>query len=384
MKVQIATTPAEFAALEIRWAALAQGRPFLGPAWMGVWWRHFGQPASQRGRGLQLAIVSVTDRAGQVVAIAPWFLEPSLLHGRILRFLGSGEVCTEYPTLLCEPGQETEPIAAIADWLFGACGREHAPRRTWDLLSLTGMDAADGPMEQLSEALALRGAVVHSRPADRCWRLALPDDWESYLALLSKSHRKRVRRLERAYFETGRARCHVVRSPAELEHGYRVLTDLHARRWAALSTGGIFNQTAMHAFHREAMQALLSRGELRLSWLELDGQPVAAEYSLAGNKIVYAYQSGMDPAAAEHEPGSLSLIATLKGAMAEGFTAIDFLRGDEPYKQHWRAEPRPTRELRIVSGHWPCRWRHNVWRAAAGAKGWLRKGRRAVRTRVPF
>ena len=83
--------------------------------------------------------------------------------------------------------------------------------------------------------------------------------------MLSKSHRKRVRRLERAYFDTGRARCHVVQSPAELEHGYRVLTDLHAKRWAALGTGGIFNQTATHAFHREAMQALLTRGELRLS-----------------------------------------------------------------------------------------------------------------------
>lgn len=386
MKVQIATTLPELTALEPRWAALAQGRPFVSPAWMAVWWRHFGKPVVERGRGPELAIISVTNRGGEVVAIAPWYLEPSLLHGRTLRFLGSGEVCTEYPTLLCLPEEEPQAIAAIADWLSGNCAKERAsaPRPTWDLLSLAGMDAADRPMQRLSEALAARGAVVHEQPADRCWRLTLPPDWESYLALLSKSHRKRVRRLERSYFDTGRARCHVVQTPRQLEHGYQVLTDLHARRWTALGQEGIFRQATIDGFHRDAMQQLLARGELWLSWLELDGQAVAAEYSLQGNKIIYAYQSGMDPAAAEHEPGSLSLIATLKAAMAEGFAAIDFLRGDEPYKQHWRAEPRPTRELRIVSDSLPCRLRHNLWQAATQAKCWLKKGRQAVMTCVPF
>jgi CelD/BcsL family acetyltransferase involved in cellulose biosynthesis len=252
------------------------------------------------------------------------------------------------------------------------------------LLSFTGIDVADRRMQGFCEALAARGAVVHQRPAARCWRLELPADWESYLAMLSKSHRKRVRRLERVYFETGRARCRVVRSPDELEQGYRVFADLHAKRWSALGQSGMFRQAALHAFHREAIERLLAHGELRLSWLELDGRPVAAEYSLQGTGIIYAYQAGMDPEAAEHEPGTLSLIATLKGAIAEGMTAIDFLRGDEPYKQHWRAEPRPTRELRVVSDRLRSRLRHNVWQAAARAKGWLKNGRNAVLTCVPL
>jgi CelD/BcsL family acetyltransferase involved in cellulose biosynthesis len=386
MKVRVATTPAEAAALEPHWAALAAGRPFLGPAWMAVWWRHFGKPAREPGFGSLLAIVSVTDHAGRIVAIAPWYLETSLLHGRTLRFLGSGEVCTEYPTLLCEPGEESGAIAAIADWLGGISAPDTAADAppVWDSLSFTGIDAADRPIEQLSEALAVRGAVVHIRPADQCWRLDLPADWESYLAMLSKSHRKRVRRLDRTYFESGRARCRVVRSADELAHGYQVFTDLHAKRWSVLGESGMYRRPEIHAFHRAAVERLLTAGELRLSWLELDGRPVAAEYSLQGNGVIYAYQAGMDPAAAEHEPGSLSLIATLKEAIAEGMKAIDFLRGDEPYKQHWRAEPRPTRELRIVADRLPCRLRHNLGQAAAQAKSWLRNGRNAVLTRVPF
>ena len=41
-----------------------------------------------------------------------------------------------------------------------------------------------------------------------CWRVQLPGDWEQYLAELSKSHRKQIRRLERDVLNTSRARLH--------------------------------------------------------------------------------------------------------------------------------------------------------------------------------
>ena len=39
------------------------------------------------------------------------------------------------------------------------------------------------------------------------------------------------------------------------------------------------------------MPRLLAAGLLRLHWLELDGQPVAAEYHLADGGVIYGYQS---------------------------------------------------------------------------------------------
>ncbi len=132
------------------------------------------------------------------------------------------------------------------------------------------------------------------------------------------------------------------------------------------------------AFHREAIERLFSHDQLQLAWLELDGRPVAAEYSLSDGHVLYAYQSGMDPAAAEHEPGGLALIATLRQAIDSGYRAVDFLRGDEPYKAHWRARPRPMQQVRILPGDWPGRLRQSMWNAANSAKDWLRAGRQAV------
>jgi CelD/BcsL family acetyltransferase involved in cellulose biosynthesis len=87
---------------------------------------------------------------------------------------------------------------------------------------------------------------------------------------------------------------------------------------------------------------MLASGRLRLSWLELDGVPAAAEYHFADQATTYAYQGGVDPDRLADEPGRLSTILFLRAAIEQGHRRVDFLRGDEAYKAHWRAEPRPV------------------------------------------
>ena len=120
------------------------------------------------------------------------------------------------------------------------------------------------------------------------------------------------------------------------------------------------------------MPQMLASGQLLLSWVTMDGQPLAAEYHLRGGGVVYAYQSGVDPEALKHSPGQLSNMIAIRRAVAQGYRAFDFLRGDEPYKAHWRAKPRATLEIRVAAPRAAAWLRHGVWLAGAGVKEWLR------------
>ena len=150
-----------------------------------------------------------------------------------------------------------------------------------------------------------------------------------------------------------------------------MLIDLHQRRRRSLGQRGCFASPRFAAFHREVMPAMLAQGQLQLHWLELDGRPVAAEYHLAGGGVIYAYQSGIDPARLDAEPGRLITAALLRRAIRQGFSAYDFLRGDEPYKAHFCAAPRPMLALRAVAGRPLARLRHTLWLAAANVKQWI-------------
>ena len=127
-----------------------------------------------------------------------------------------------------------------------------------------------------------------------------------------------------------------------------------------------------------AAAGLAAEDRLRLYWIEWEGKPIAVEFQLLGDRVVYAYQAGMDPDRLDQQPGRLSCIAGLKQAIAEGRTAFDFLRGDESFKAHWGATPRPSLYARIAPRKPLALARHVTWLAGKRAKNAIKGGLAAV------
>jgi len=362
------------------WDRLAAGVPFRSWAWLSSWWRHYGPGDSPAGVRKGLFVVCVFDHTDRLLGLAPWYRQYSAPQGYVLRPLGSGEVCSDYLGLLCQPGMEYQVTQAVADYL-GAdqhLGDRDFPR--WDLLQLTDCDAEDRAVDQLIRHLVEQGNTIHRQAGPNCWRIELPTTWEEYLATLSKNRRKRSRRLQRNMLETGRAVLHRVRRAEELSPTIELLFNLHQQRRHSLGEPGCFASPRFTAFHREVMPALFRQGQLQLAWLELDGKPAAAEYHLAGGGVIYAYQSGVDPDTLDLEPGNIFTLATLRRAIEMGYRAVDFLRGDEPYKAHFRAQPRPSLSVRVVPRRTSARVRHNLWLAGSNVKQWIKSGLRLVGT----
>lgn len=362
------------------WDRLAQGVPFRSWAWMSTWWRHYGLKRPGRGSKAELYVLVAFDPPGVPVGIAPWYRERSVARGRVLRFLGLGEVCGEYLTVLCAPQRESAVAQAVAQWLTE---RNRRPRRgaarddslAWDLLEMTAVAAQDAAVTRLAEAMEHCGNGVHCRAGAPCWRIDLPDRWDTFLAMLSKDHRKQVRRMASRLVSTGRASVHWVDRLADLPRAEAILIDLHQRRWCSVGKPGCFASERFTAFHRDLMPQLLTNGQLALGWIELDGRPVVAEYHFVGGGVVYAYQSGMEPDAREFSPGSLGNLVAIRRAIEQGCHAFDFLRGDEPYKAHWRARTEATVEVRVVAARPAAQLRHRLWRAGSRLKRWSKERR---------
>ena len=359
------------------WDRLAGGVPFRGWAWLSAWWRHYGGDRPDGRSPNRLYTIGVFAPNGGLVGLAPWYLHHVRTWGRVIRFLGLGEVCSDYLDVLSEPGLETQVTGALAEWLCrtgaqpaGGLGRPHPDR--WDRLELEAVDAEDNLAGSLVDELVDRGYTAHRRGGPACWRIELPSSWEEYLAMLSKGFRKKLRRSDRAMLATGRAELHTVRRLAELPDVLETLVQLHQHRRQALGEPGSFASRRFESFHRQVMPELLRRGQLHLHWLELDGRPAAVEYQLGGGGVIYAYQAGMDPDVSEHSPGRLASLAAVRRAIRQGYRAFDFLRGDEPYKEHWRARRRETVEIRVAARRPSARWRHRLWLAGSNVKRWMR------------
>ena len=351
-----------------RWEELADGCVFRSWTWLSTWWKHYQslRPAQS------LNVLLVFDREHgkpqpkHLLAILPCYLNTSLTRGKVLRLLGDGEVCSDHLSLLVKPDNASRVSEALADYLVHQL-------EEWDLIDLSTIDDQDVAIGLLGSALQSQGCHTSRQAGPNSWSVTLPDHWEEFLALQSKSHRKQLRRLEKRILDTGQGVWHLAQTQQDFDIAWTILVDLHQRRRISLGEPGCFASQRWADFHRDVAGQLLQSGQLRLSWLELGGQPAAAEYHLAGSQATFAYQGGIDPDRLEEEPGRLSTIRTIQHAIGEGHLEFDLLRGDEPYKAHWRATPRPTNNIQIVPPRNSARWRYQAWNCLREARQLTRK-----------
>lgn len=346
------------------WNQLAGETPFRRLAWLQSWFDAYGDEPARK------PYVLACERDGVTIGLLPCIIERDLVRGRTVRFLGSGTVCTDYLSILCRPENEETVVEALADDLARRAAGSGEDR--FDAIELDGYADDDTALSLLAERLREREFQIDPAPIERSWRLALPESWEEYLASLSKSHRKQIRRLTRDWLETGRCVLNEATDEASLVAGLEILRDLHDRRRGALGYVGRFADRRFKRFIESAAQAALDENRLGLYWLELAGVPVAAEIHFRSDRVSYAYQSGLDPEALDCEPGRLITIALLQKFIDQRLEAVDFLRGDEPYKAHFRAEPRALGHVRMSPPTMSARFRSSLLSARETAKRWLR------------
>ncbi len=349
------------------WNCLTRGVPFRSWEWLSTWWEHYGADR-------ELYVLAARDDHGELLGVLPLFRERTATRGRVLQMLGSGEVCTDYVTVLSTNEHEDPVVEAIANWLIKASRRDARDADAWELLELDCIPTSDAAMAKLVGALAEAGCGVHRRPGLNCWKLALPASWDEFYKAAPKNCRRVIRKLQRRAFDLGRVAFKTVTTDDEFAATMKLFVELHQKRWVSLGEPGCFASERFAAFIDGVSHRLWSAGMLELSWIELDGQPVAVEYCPLGDNTIYVYQGGLEPAATKEAPGHLMTMALIQHSIAAGRTTYDILRGDEPYKADWGAQPHPTVKLRITANRTAAHLRQGVWLAGLTMKNWIKSG----------
>lgn len=334
--------------------ASAANTVFLSWEWLSTWWKHLGGDR-------RLLLLAVRD-GGELVGLAPlclaWRRLALGVGSRVVEFLGTGSVGSDYLDVVARRGRERRVAEAVAQHLAhdGA------------LLRLSYVRGRDASAAALGAELHGRGWGIEASKTDVCPYIPLAGHtWESYLATLGREHRYAVRRKLRAFERHDHARLDEVRSEEERREALAILVRLHLARWKGRGGSDAFDTPKVVAFHDEFTRLALARGWLRLFVLRLDGAPAAALYGLRYGRTFFFYQSGFDPAFAHASPGLVCLALTIRQAIEGGAEEYDLLRGAEPYKRHWAREVRLLGRLDLF----PPRMRGLVWRQA------LRLGRSA-------
>ncbi len=166
---------------------------------------------------------------------------------------------------------------------------------------------------------------------EAAFRIELPDDFDGFLAGLSKKERHELRRKHRRFGDALGA-PHLLEGTAD---PVGVLVQMHRM---AEGRKGQFMTPERESFFRELAALPAARVDLVAGDA---GIPVAAAIGFQDDRAYYLYNSAYDPVHASASPGMVMLWLLFQSAIDSGSAIFDFLKGDEPYKLRLGAKPRP-------------------------------------------
>lgn len=342
LRWQTVTTRQQLVAARSSWdevyARSTAATPFLSWEWQHHWWQSFG-------RDRQLAIILLFS-GDLPVAVAPLCVMPVLFRGipvRQLRFLGSDQVASDYLDFLSVPGFEHLAVPRFLE-LFQRLF-------DWDLLSLS-----DVPEESLTpRALAklTRGGSTLALAEDGvtlCPWVRLPQSYDDYLASLSHTTRKEMRRKVKRFQRRFSTRLVDVHDERGLPEAIASLIRLNRLRRHAQRDPGAFTDGGFTAFHSRAIPDLVRQGRARIMLLYADERPVAVQYILCEGARWYSYQGGFEPRLGPYAPGTVLDALVLRHAIEHARVHhFDLLRGMEPYKFRLGARMRVSRHTLLFN-----------------------------------
>ncbi|WP_030738809.1 GNAT family N-acetyltransferase [Streptomyces sp. NRRL S-31] len=325
LTVDLVTDGPAFAALAPAWGRLfgrcAAATPFQSHAWLHSWWLSYGRP----GR-LRLLVV----RAGRdLVAAAPLTLVGRPLPALVP--LGGG--ISDYADVLLDDTDDGRAAGALAGALA-------------DVARTALVDFREvrpgGAVERVYDRWRGPRRTVDDSP---CLELpAVPMD-ELIARLPSGKSGQRARAQLRRLTALGVRRRTV--GPEEVDAALGRLLELHRMQWQGRKVTSEHLRPRFRAHLVRAVGPMVRAGNAVVTEFRIGDDVVAVDLTLLSGSLAGGYLYGAHPGLRERKADvAVMLLDACARHTADGARGtLSLLRGDEPYKHHWRPERVVNRRL---------------------------------------
>ncbi|MFJ2826941.1 GNAT family N-acetyltransferase [Streptomyces sp. NPDC087263] len=325
---ELVTDEREFAELGPAWGRLyrscATATPFQSHAWLHSWWLSYGTPG-------RLRLVLVRDDSGELRAVAPLM--------RVRRPLPAlvplGGAISDYGDVLIDDEHADRAAATLTEGLSAAARtalidfREVRPGGAVERI----FERWRGPRSRVRDSLCLE----------------LPGtSMDELVGRLPSSKAQRVRAKLRKLSALGVEQRVVGHD--EVDAALRRLLELHQLQWQGRKVTSEHLQERFSEHLVRSVGPMVRSGDAVVTEFRLDDTVMAVDLTLLSRRLAGGYLYGAHPQLRERKAdvAVILLNACAQHTEAGGRAALSLLRGDEPYKHHWRPEPVVNQRLLLA------------------------------------
>ncbi|MDP2923093.1 MAG: GNAT family N-acetyltransferase [Candidatus Omnitrophota bacterium] len=313
------------------WNALLQESSndefFLTWEWVFNWWQVYG-------KGKELLIISVKDKNGSLLGLAPFYIRKEKLYGFVtvqkIVFLGiGGNVAPEYLNLIIKSGYEEIVIKEVFNYLMSISDK-------WSVLYFSDIlgnhKIADFIIKEANER---KLALLKQKIGIPCVYIALPGTWEEMQQRLASKFRYNIKWGRKKLSEISGSQVKLFFNEEIPNKTMEEIFSLHNKRMEEKGFNGKFHLQDYKAFHVQLLK--LAPQHKALAVFQINDKPIGMVYGYYYQDKIYFYQSGFDP---DSEYKKYSIVQILLSYLIEKSIQLkckefDLLRGGEDYKYRW-------------------------------------------------
>ncbi|WP_343239836.1 GNAT family N-acetyltransferase [Streptomyces sp. SID12488] len=328
LRTEVVSDEAAFAELAPAWGRLYRrcgaATPFQSHAWLHSWWLSYGVPG-------RLRVVVVRDPEGELLAAAPLMR----VHRPLPALVPLGGAISDYGDVLLDDDTADEAAAALAEGLSDA-----ARTALIDLREVRPGGAAErvyerwrGPRRQVRDSVCLELPAV---------------SMDGLVSRLPAAKAQRVRAKLRKLTALGVERRVV--GPDEVDAALARLLELHQLQWQGRKVTSEHLQPRFREHLARSVGPMVRSGDAVVTEFRLDDSVVAVDLTLLSGRLAGGYLYGAHPGLRKRKAdvAVMLLDACAQHTGAGGHSTLSLLRGDEPYKHHWRPEPVVNKRLLLA------------------------------------
>jgi CelD/BcsL family acetyltransferase involved in cellulose biosynthesis len=284
----------------------------------------------------------VLKRLGVVIGIIPLVIRPMKKLGQtLMRAFPVSEFTNTHSDLLLE--DSSEPVVrAFVDALYRS-------DLHWDVFSMTRLLEAQPLGMRLCEVVRQQGNEFELRREQPSFFLTLDSTLEGYLQRRSGSFRNALKRIERKLRGQGGIESRDQSNFPDIDQAYEALLSIEERSWKHSHGTSISDVARQTTFYRQLCRLSSQKKWLHLSFLYLDGRPIAYNLGLILRDTYYYLKTSYDYALRPLSPATLLRRNLLEDLIARGVTRFDFPGEPYEWERQWTDEMRWHRSLTLFA-----------------------------------
>jgi CelD/BcsL family acetyltransferase involved in cellulose biosynthesis len=327
---ELVTDTRAFAEMAPDWGRLYErcgaATPFQNHAWLHSWWLSYGRPG-------RLRLVLVREGA-ELVAAAPMMLR----RAPVPALVPLGGPISDYGDVLLDDERADRAAAVLAEALSAVARtalidfREVRPGGAAEHV----YDRWNGPRRRIQDSLCLELPAL---------------SMDELLSRLPSGKAQRARAKLRKLRSLGVERRVV--APDQVGAALRRLLELHRLQWQGRRVTSEHLQRRFCEHLVRSVGPMVRSGDAVVTEFRLDDDVVAVDLTLLSRRLAGGYLYGAHPRLRERKAdvAVILLDACSQHTSDGGLGTLSLLRGNEPYKHHWRPEPVANQRLLLARRH---------------------------------